>query len=152
MASTRPLNLDEYGIPKERYYELKWFCQQYERKKRDAAALLTTRISTPAPATYHKSGKEYGVFLPRGGGGDTDPTARIAEKRERLLNDVRAIERAARMAADDMSSYLLAVVTTSNGIERVKANTKAPISYGQFRLMRRRFFYILDGLLTGDIK
>ena len=104
MASTRPINLDEYGIPKERYYELKWFCQQYDRKKRDAAALLTTRISTPAPATYHRAGKEYGTFLPRGSGGDSDPTARIAEKRERLLNDVRVIERAARMAATTSSA------------------------------------------------
>ena len=151
-ASTRPLNLSEYNITKERYNELRWFCRQYDKKKRDAAALLTVRISTPAPVTIYKDKREYGEFMPRGGGGVSDPTAQTAEKRDRLLRDVQVIERAARMAADEMAPYILKAVTGNDGIERVIANTKAPLSYGDFRTLRRRFFYILDGLLNGEIR
>ena len=59
MPSTRPLKLDEWDISWEEYKELTYFALQYERKKRDAAALLTIKLSTPTPEIYHKGGKEY---------------------------------------------------------------------------------------------
>ena len=50
MPSTRPIKLDDWGISWEEYKELTYFCLQYDAKKRDAAALLTLRLSTPVPA------------------------------------------------------------------------------------------------------
>jgi len=150
MPSTRPIKLDDWGISWEEYKELTYFCLQYEQKKRDAAALLTTRISTPAPAMYHKGGKEYGTFLPRGSGGTSDPTAATAAKRDRLLRDVMLIERAARIAADDLAPYILRAVTTRGGVQSVFANTRPPIGERQFYALRRKFYWVLRELRSGD--
>lgn len=152
MPSTRPIKLDDWGISWEEYKELTYFCLQYEQKKRDAAALLTTRISTPVPAMYHKGGKEYGAFLPRGSGGTSDPTAATAAKRDRLLRDVMLIERAARIAADDLAPYVLRAVTTRDGVRKVKAATEFPCGVNQFYEMRRRFFYVLRELRNADME
>lgn len=151
MPSTRPIKLDDWGISWEEYKELTYFCLQYEQKKRDAAALLTTRISTPAPAMYHKGGKEYGTFLPRGSGGTSDPTAATAAKRDRLLRDVMLIERAARIAADDLAPYILRAVTTRGGVQSVFAMTRPPCGERQFYALRRKFYWVLRELRNGDM-
>lgn len=150
MPSTRPIKLDDWGISWEEYKELSYFCLQYEQKKRDAASLLTTRISTPAPAMYHKGGKEYGTFLPRGSGGASDSTAETAAKRDRLLRDVTLIERAARIAADDLAPYILRAVTTRGGVQSVFANARPPCGERQFYALRRRFYWTLRELRNGD--
>ena len=107
-VSTRPIKLDQWGITWEEYKELTYFCLQYEHKKREAAALLTIKVSTPAPEIYYtdrkvilRNGQEktvrvkHGTFMPHGSGHVGDPTAAIAARRERLLSDVRLIEHAA---------------------------------------------------------
>ena len=149
-VSTRPIKLDEWGISWEEYKELTYFCLQYEQKKRDAAALLTLRLSTPNPAIYHKGGKEYGTFLPRGGGSTSDPVAATAAKRDRLLSDVHMIERAAIIAGELKDGYniyttLLKAVTTRGGVQAVYANpnTKPPCGKNEFYAARRRFFWVL---------
>jgi len=158
MPSTRPLKLDTWGISWEEYKELTYFCLQYDQKKRDAAALLTIRLSTPAPAIYHKGGKEYGTFLPRGGGRTSDPVAATAAKRDRLLSDVHMIEQAAMAAgrlADGHSIYsaLLRAVTTRGGVQAAMANpdTRPPCGKNEFYAARRKFFWILREMKNGDI-
>lgn len=150
MPSTRPINLDKWGITWEEYKELSYFCLQYARKKRDAAALLTLKTSTPAPVTYHKGGKEYGAFLPHAKGSTGDPTAATAAKREHLLRDVRMIEQAAMLAgklADghDICGALLRAVTTRGGVQAAMANTETrpPCGKNEFYAARRKFFWIL---------
>lgn len=150
MPSTRPIKLDDWGISWEEYKELTYFCLQYERKKADAAALLTTRISTPPPEIYRHGGREYGVYLPHGKGGTSDPTALAMEKRERLLNDVRMIEKAAKIAADDLAPYLLRAVTTRDGTRKSLAAMSVPMGERQFYAMRRKFFWILREMRTGQ--
>lgn len=161
MPSTRPIALDSWGISWEEYKELTYFCLQYDQKKRDAAALLTTRISTPAPATYHRAGKEYGTFLPHGSGRTSDPTAATAAKRDRLLRDVRMIEQACAAAvldAHDISgklyAALLRAVTTRSGVQSVYANpdTRPPCGKNEIYVARRRFFWILREMKNGDIE
>ena len=52
MASKRPLKLTDWGISWEEYKELTYFCLQYDRKRREADALLTLKLSTrPARAS-----------------------------------------------------------------------------------------------------
>lgn len=153
MPSTRPIKLDDWGISWEEYKELTYFCLQYEQKKRDAAALLTMRISTPAPVTYHKmigdKSVEFGEFMPRGGNRTSDPTAATAEKRDRLMRDVRMIESAARIAADDLAPYILRAVTTRDGTRKVRAAMQSPIGERQFYALRRKFYWVLREMRNG---
>lgn len=150
MPSTRPIKLTEWGISWEEYKELTYFCLQYERKKAEAAALLTIRLSTPVPTIYHKAGKEYGTFMPHGSGATGDPVAVTAAKREKLLADVRMIEHAAIIAGELDGGYniyttLLKAVTTRGGVQAVFANpnTKPPCGKNEFYAARRRFFWVL---------
>lgn len=150
-------NLDEWGISWERYRELVMFCLQYDQKKRDAAALLTIRISSPTPAVYHKGGKEYGTFLPHGYGQISDPVAATAAKRDKLLGDVRMIEQAAMAAVEDervLYSALLQAVTTRSGMQALYANpdTRPPMGERQFKRLRRKFFWILSELKDGFLE
>lgn len=165
-TSTRPLRLDDWGISWEEYKELTYFCLQYEQKKRDAAALLTLRLSTPAPVTYHKMignrSVEFGEFLPRGNR-TGDPTAATAAKRDRLMTDIRMIEQAASGAAEAAKSaydwaidprYIIMAVTTRSGVQALYANpkTRPPLGERQFYLVRRIFYWILHEMKNGDIE
>jgi len=159
MASTRPIKLDEWDISWEEYKELTYFCLQYDRKKRDAAALLTIKLSTPTPATYHKGGKEFGTFLPHGSGRTSDPVAATAAKRERLLADVRMIEQAAREAGRlrdgyNISAALLKAVTTRGGVQAAMSNPNIcpPCGKNEFYAARRKFFWILREMRTNAME
>lgn len=147
-ASTRPIKLDEWGITWEEYRELAYFCLQYEQKKREAAALLTLKLSTPAPVTFKKNGLEYGEFMPHGSG-IGDPTARTMERREHLLRDVRMIERAAECAAGDMAPYILRAVTTRGGVQSLFARERPPCGERQFYALRRKFYWVLREIRNG---
>lgn len=141
-ASKRGINLDEWGITWDEYKELDYFCRQYARKKAEAEALLTLRISTPQPV---QSADGSGEFMPHGSGSVSDPVSAAVEKRERLLRDVSLIDKAARMAGDDLAPYLLRAVTTRDGVQKV-ITSGCPCSERSFYRMRKRFFFILREL------
>lgn len=169
-VSNRPIKLDEWGISWEEYKELCYFCLQYNQKKRDAAALLTIRSSTPAPEVYYTERKitlsngqektvkvKHGTFLPHGYGQTSDPVAATAAKRDRLLRDVRMIEQAAQVACEDEGECifpaLIKAVTTRSGVQAVYANpeTRPPLGEKQFYAVRRKFYWILREMRNGDI-
>lgn len=161
MASNRPVKLDAWGISWEEYKELTYFCLQYSRKKKEAAALLTLRISTPPPAVVKEGGVEYGVFLPRGTGGAGDPVSAAALRRERLLKDVRMIDSACRAAVDGeamgeardaLEACLRRAVTTRGGVEDAFEACKPPIGKRQFYAIRRKFYWILREMRMGDLE
>ena len=173
MPSTRPIKLDAWGISWEEYKELTYFCLQYEQKKREAAALLTIKISTPPPEKYYterkvtlSNGQEkkikvlHGVYMPHGSGQTSDPVAATAAKRDRILRDVRMIEQAARVACEDAETekqiidpqYLLRAVTTRDGTRKTLAALQVPMGERQFYAIRRKFFWILREMKNGDIE
>lgn len=163
MASNRPLKLDAWGITWEEYKELTYFCLQYEQKKREAAALLTLKLSTPIPVTYHKmigdKSVEFGEFMPHGGNMISDPTAATAAKRDRLLGDVHMIEQAAMAAGRLKSGYsiypsLLRAVTTRGGVQSAMTDTdtRPPCGKNEFYEARRKFFWILREMRCGDLE
>lgn len=131
--------MDDWGITWDEYKELDYFCRQYDRKRADAAAILTLRISTPQPV-YDKDGNAD--FMPHGSGGISDPVSLAAEKRDRLLRDIQMIEKAAKIAGNDLHPYLLRSVTKKDGIHKIIADG-CPCSESTFYRMRRRFFYVL---------
>ena len=152
----RVVPVDEWGVKWEEYKELSHFCLQYNDKKRDAAALLTIKLSTPTPETYHRNGREYGTFMPHGYGHISDPVAATAAKRERLLSEVRLIEQSAIAASHDTGvdpRYILKAVTQRGGMDSLYANpdTRPPIGERQFKRLRRKFFWILRELKNGDL-
>jgi len=172
MASNRPLKLDAWGISWEEYKELTYFCLQYEQKKRDAAALLTIRLSTPVPEIYHTKRKitledgrviekvtEHGTFMPHGSGHVSDPVAATAAKRDRLLGDVHMIEQAAMAAGRLKNGYsiypsLLRAVTTRGGVQAAMTDTdtRPPCGKNEFYEARRKFFWILREMRCGDLE
>ena len=81
MTKERDVSLKRYGVSKNRYRELKYFCRQYGEKKKRLRDL---------------SGKG---FLPADGD--------AAEERERLREELALLEETDR----EVSSYLLKAVT-----------------------------------------
>ena len=166
----RIVKVDSWGVTWEEYKALSYFCLQYDRKKKEAAALLTIRISTPEPEVYYTQRKitladgrehtmriRHGVFQPRGSGQTSDPVAATAAKRDRLLRDVRMIEQAAQETVRGTgvnAMYIVKAVTQRGGMETVYANpdTRPPIGERQFKKLRRKFFWILREMRNGDIE
>lgn len=138
-ASKRGVKLDDWGITWDEYKELDYFCRQYERKRTEAAAMLTLRISTPQPVV---DGDGNAEFMPHGNGGISDPVAILADKRERLLRDIRMIEKAAKITGEDLAPYLIRAVTRKDGVQKIIADG-CPCSERTFYRMRRKFFYVL---------
>lgn len=141
-ASNRGINLDDWGITWDEYKELDYFCRQYDRKRAEAAAMLTLRISTPDPITLPDGS---GIFLPHGSGSNSDPVSVVAEKRDKLLRDVRMIEQAAKLSAGDYAPYILRAVTKRCGVQKIIADG-CPCSESTFYRLRRRFFHTLKEL------
>lgn len=136
------MNLDEWGISWDEYKELDYFCRQYDRKRAEAAAMLTIRISTPQPVSDADGNSE---FMPRGSGGISDPVSATAEKRDKLLRDICMIEQAAKMAAGDLAPYMLRAVTKRQGVQKIISDG-CPVSERTFYRMRRLFFHSLKEL------
>lgn len=166
----RIVKVDSWGVTWEEYKELSYFCLQYDRKKKEAAALLTIRISTPEPEVYYTQRKitladgrehtmriRHGVYQPRGSGQTSDPVAATAAKRDRLLRDVRMIEQAAQEAVrntDLKAVYMVKAVTQRGGISALyKDISNGPlVSEREFKKLRRKFFWILREMRNGDIE
>jgi hypothetical protein len=104
--------------------------------------MLTLRISTPVPVTLPD---ESGIFLPHGSGRNSDPVSAAAEKRDRLLRDVRMIEQAAKLSAGDFAPHILKAVTKRCGVQKIIADG-CPCSESTFYRLRRRFFHTLKEL------
>ena len=140
----RCLSWNDYGISKERYRELKFFCLQYKEKKKQAAA-----IGEYGPRGGESSGGTSGGFVSK-------PTEEAAiknvMKRERLLQDIRIIEEAAMRAAN-VSGYtrawrlILRSVTEDIGFDRISLlYSFVPYTKTDFAAVRRVFFHYLDEL------
>lgn len=151
------------GLDPAETRELQWFCAQYRRKKAEAAALLTLRVSTPEPETYSvkrlrriggkltEESVKFGTFQPRGRGVPGDPVADAARKREKYLRDVDMIDRAAMRAArafatpgnrpEKLAQLLTAVVTGQESV--TWALQRCSIGRNPFYDMRTAFFLCL---------
>lgn len=93
------LRLEEMGITRWQYEELKAFCRQYPEKKAQAAELLGVRGGSRITEAKDEHGREIGVAMPRSVRIST-PTADAAIKRIRLLEDCALIDQAARGVED----------------------------------------------------
>ncbi|MBC5710984.1 hypothetical protein H8S75_23895 [Hungatella sp. L12] len=121
----RDMKLSDYNISRAKYNELKYFCMQYEEKKRE----------------IHNS---YGLGaivsdgMPKGNI-PGNPTEHAAIRNAMLQSDVELIEQTAMEADSDMYQWLLKNVT--EGIPYEWLNV--PRGRRQFYEARRYFFYLL---------
>lgn len=80
-----PTRAEESGVTREQYFSAIWFIRDYENMKREAQDLLDQ-------SPIHDG-------QPRGSG-TSDPTAAAAERRERVLRDIKCIEDAFETVPD----------------------------------------------------
>lgn len=124
------LKLDSYGISRDAYMELKYFCRQYDQKRREAASLLG--VGSPAFDATPK-GNTVGR-----------PTESAAIKRESLLADVDLIDRCAKDV--DNGAWYHALI--DNCCRRVPWECLKPEDMGSsqkqaYFTARRQFFFLL---------
>ena len=120
-----------WGIDRDRYRELQWFCRQYPRKKAEAASLLTVG---GAGFDDMPHGTDPG-----------DPTLRAVMRREQLLRDIDMIESCARQVdGGRWFSALIQNICMGRAYAYIDTailpTSKRPTFYKQ----RREFFLLLD--------
>lgn len=124
------LKLDKFGISRDAYMELKYFCRQYDQKRREAASLLG--VGSPAFDAGPKSN------IPG------RPTESAAIKRESLMRDVDMIDECAK--AVDNGIWYHAII--DNCCRRVPWECLKPEDMGSsqkqaYFTARRQFFFLL---------
>lgn len=136
MPRKRDLKLDQYGISKEAYRELRSFCLQYEEKRKQLE--LCYSVGSPGLSEMPK------------GSGVSNPTAKQAMLAIKLRNDLSLIEQTAIEAAGELYQYVIHNVT-SEGETWEKMGP--PCGRRQFYEYRRLFFYLLWVKMgnTGDV-
>ncbi len=122
---TYPLKLGEYGLTRNEYMELYWFCRQYPEKKRKLATLIRAGSGLVDCQSHTNE--------------NTSPVETAVFKRELLLADCQMIEQATVEADRDLHFCILQNVAYGRSYE----NIKPPCGINQFTAARRKFFFIL---------
>lgn len=125
---------NKYHINKHRHYELKHFCLQYPEWKReyscwDWVGPTTTRFE-PVRTTNVPS----------------DPTVRNVIIREKYVDRIQMIEKAAKDADEYLHEYILKAVTEGLSYTYLKNALKIPCSKDTYYDRYRKFFWILSNM------
>lgn len=120
-----------YYISKERTYELKHFCRQYNEWKRHLASL--THIIAIQNDRVH-DGPGYG----------TDPVESLVEERDKYLRKMEAVEDAAIAADPALSRYILLGVTEGISYDKIRARMDIPCNRDMYYAYYHKFFWLLD--------
>lgn len=121
----RDMKLSDYNISRAKYNELKYFCMQYEEKKRE----------------IHNSyglGAVVSDGMPKGNL-PGNAVERVAIRNAMLQKDVELIEQTAIEADPDIYQWLLKNVTEGIGYDYLAV----PMSRNRFYDSRKYFFYLL---------
>lgn len=126
MAKECDLQLADYGISRDRYRELKYFCRQYMEKKAKLEALRE-------PGGLAMDGMPHGSNT-------SDPTGKRALMALQLARDIALIEETAQEVAGVDWWQMLAHVTDGIPVEQLEIHQ----GRNQFYQIRRKFFWLLD--------
>ncbi len=127
----RPLSLQRYGISRERYEELKWFCRQYPQKQQRLRQ-VTLFLSSPVTGMPHSSHI-------------SKPVEAAVLKREQMDGDCALIENAAQQANATLAPFLIRCVCYGEGYVKLQP----PCGINQFSRARSRFFCLLHEAKEG---
>lgn len=131
MPNERRVKLDNFGISKYAYDELRAFCLQYPEKKKKIADL-----HNPLKGVCYNG-------MPHGST-PGEPTATAAERAATLSVDCELIEQTAIEADSGIYQYLLLAVTEKGiNYEILRACKDIPCGREYFYLRRRYFFHRL---------
>lgn len=122
---------NRYWIPKNRHYELKYFCLQYSEWKK-----LYSEISVLKTTSY--------TSIPCGNNQVGNPTLRIVEQRQLYLERIKLIEETAEKTDPDLSVYILKGITEGLSYDSLRAKFNIPCSKDTYYDRYRRFFWLLD--------
>lgn len=135
MATRIRPNLSEgnkYWISKERYYELKHFCLQFNDWLKMYNALSDSRISTSVTVLSGFKG------IPG------NPTEKIAIAKAHYKDRLDMVENAAKAADPEIWSYILKAVTDDVSCSTLICKYDMPCGKDKFYAAYRRFFYYLS--------
>lgn len=133
MGNVRPLNREKYGVSKNRFQELYYWCLQYQEWKEE----LRNRTDTVRSVNLSD--------LPKSRKGGSDPTQQLAFRRVQLEQNCRIIEQTAAEADPDISKYLIKAVTEENvTFQYLRMVMDMPCGKKMYYDRRRKFYWLLD--------
>lgn len=122
---------NQYWINKQRYYELKHYCMQYNIWKKSLLYLDgLSRYSQNEPTS--KTNKV------------SDPTVECAEERQYYLRHIKLVERVAELTDPVLGEYVLKGVTEGTRYDILRLRCNVPCSRDEYYRLYRKFFFILD--------
>lgn len=124
---------NKYWISKHRYYELRHFCLQYPDWKK-AYSKLELEVSA-GTSKIESVGRTSDI---------SDPTARLAILQSECFRKIEMIEKAAVMADEELSLYILKAVTEATPVTYLQTVMGMPCSRDTFYDRYRKFFWILS--------
>jgi hypothetical protein len=132
VGNVRPLNQSKYGISKNRFWELYYWCLQYGEWKDELKYKTNTVGSmeiTDMPTSHN--------------GGDT--TQQLAMRRAMMDQNCRLIEQTAIEADPDIYQYLLKAVTEEEvTYYYLKMIMDMPCGRTMYYDRRRKFYWLLS--------
>jgi len=120
-----------YYLPKHEYLMLRHFCLQYPEWKREKYE-IESRVGTG----FQNDSKYQSNF--------TSPVELAHEHSAILSYKLELVEEAARMAGEDLWSYILIGVTTECNYEYLSLMRKMPCCKDVYYKTYRKFFWILS--------
>lgn len=132
MGNVRPLNHSKYGISKNRFKELYYWCLQYSEWKDE----LKYKTDTVGAMEINDMPTCNNVG---------DPTQKLAIRRAMLEKNCELIEQAAIEADPDIYQYILKAVTEEDVTYRyLNMIMGIPCGKKMYYDRRRKFYWLLD--------
>ena len=132
MPNKRDLKLDDYGISKHRYWELKSFCLQYREWKDELEYkkdTLKSKVITDMPMPPSRTG---------------NPQEDLAIRRTELESKCKVVEQTAIQADAEIYQYIIKSVTEEVPCWYLEEIMGMPCCRKDFYAARRYFFFLLD--------
>lgn len=123
---------NDYYISKERHYELKHFCLQYNEWHRALLSLETLNFGGNIPEFI--TSKHY----------KSSSVERIVIAREYYRNKMALIEKCAKLADEEISEFLLMGVTKDIPCSSLIAKYDMPCGKDKYYKAYRKFFWYLS--------
>lgn len=141
------LNMSMWGISSDAYMELKYFCYQYDEKKREANALLGLRSTCHVVEHRGADGQVEGTVMPRGNATSNQVEDTVV-KRLSLLEDCDLIDRVAgETDGGDWKEALIKHCCYKIGYEKLKCllppDAMRSHNRNAFFRAKREFFFRL---------
>ena len=131
MGNVRPLNHSKYGISKNRFWELYYWCLQYGEWK-DELKYKTDTVRSMEITDMPISHSTW------------DVTQQLAIRRSMLEHNCQLIEQTAIEADPDIYQYLLKAVTEDVPYRYLDMIMNIPCSRNTYYDRRRKFYWLLS--------